>query len=86
MHPNIKVFRHPDHHPSGNNVVSGLQDLHEGLKNFTFKTFDLARASQDVIKNLYGTADDIVLYWAHHEKLCLIDGRVAFMGGLDMCE
>lgn len=67
-------------------MVSGLQDLHEGLKNFTFKTFDLARASQDVLKNLYGTADDIVLYWAHHEKLCLIDGRVAFMGGLDMCE
>jgi phospholipase D1/2 len=80
------VFRHPDHHVSGNDFVSGLQDIHTGLMNFNLKTFNLARASGDVIKNLYGTADDVVLYWAHHEKLCLIDGRVAFMGGLDMCE
>jgi phospholipase D1/2 len=26
-----------------------------------------------------------VLYWAHHEKLCLVDGQIAFMGGLDLC-
>ncbi|KAF9649936.1 phospholipase D [Thelephora ganbajun] len=24
-------------------------------------------------------------YWAHHEKLCVIDQAIAFMGGLDMC-
>ncbi|KAG8716450.1 Phospholipase D1 [Ceratobasidium sp. 423] len=24
-------------------------------------------------------------YWAHHEKLCVIDEAIAFMGGLDMC-
>ena len=24
-------------------------------------------------------------YWAHHEKLCAVDGHVAFMGGLDLC-
>ena len=24
-------------------------------------------------------------YWAHHEKLCVIDETIAFMGGLDMC-
>jgi phospholipase D1/2 len=29
--------------------------------------------------------DDITLYFAHHEKLCLIDGAIAFMGGLDLC-
>jgi hypothetical protein len=34
------------------------------------------------MKGLYGMNDDVILYWAHHEKLCLIDGRVAFMGGL----
>ncbi|KAK4236652.1 hypothetical protein C8A03DRAFT_45392 [Achaetomium macrosporum] len=85
LHPNIKVFRHPDHYPSGGHVVQGLQEIHSGLQNFSLKTFDLARASEDVLKSLYGTAEDTVLYWAHHEKLCLIDGRVAFMGGLDMC-
>jgi phospholipase D1/2 len=29
--------------------------------------------------------DGQVLYWAHHEKLCLVDGQIAFMGGLDLC-
>ncbi|KAJ1309919.1 hypothetical protein OPQ81_006678 [Rhizoctonia solani] len=24
-------------------------------------------------------------YWAHHEKLCVIDEAIAFLGGLDMC-
>ncbi|KAI0301100.1 hypothetical protein B0F90DRAFT_1810149 [Multifurca ochricompacta] len=24
-------------------------------------------------------------YWAHHEKLCVIDSAIAFMGGLDLC-
>ncbi|KAI0338902.1 phospholipase D [Trametopsis cervina] len=24
-------------------------------------------------------------YWAHHEKLCVIDQAIAFMGGLDAC-
>ncbi|KAJ1030304.1 hypothetical protein NDA16_001214 [Ustilago loliicola] len=24
-------------------------------------------------------------YWAHHEKLCVIDETIAFMGGLDLC-
>ncbi|KAG7287045.1 hypothetical protein NEMBOFW57_006545 [Staphylotrichum longicolle] len=85
LHPNIKVFRYPDHHLSGNSFVTGLQDLHTGLQNFSLKTFDLARASEDALKSLYGTAEDHVLYWAHHEKLCLVDGKVAFMGGLDMC-
>ncbi|EAQ87264.1 hypothetical protein CHGG_03883 [Chaetomium globosum CBS 148.51] len=85
LHPNIKVFRHPDHHHSGNDFVTGLQELHSSLQNFSLKTFDLARASQDAVKSLYGTADDIVLFYSHHEKLCLIDGKLAFMGGLDMC-
>lgn len=26
-----------------------------------------------------------MLFWAHHEKLCIIDGEIAFMGGLDLC-
>lgn len=29
--------------------------------------------------------DDVTFYFAHHEKLCLIDGEIAFMGGLDLC-
>jgi len=82
LHPNIKVFRHPDHHPSADDLQSGLET---GFQNLSLRTFELAKFSQDALKTLYGTSDDVVLYWAHHEKLCLVDGRIAFMGGLDMC-
>ncbi|KAK6528007.1 hypothetical protein TWF281_009265 [Arthrobotrys megalospora] len=73
QHPNIQVFRHPDHTPDGKVVLSKLVkgNLLNTLTSFT-------------------NTDQIVLYWAHHEKLCLIDGvvpgrGVAFMGGLDLC-
>lgn len=49
------------------------------------KSFDLAKASGSALKTIYGTSEDIVLFWAHHEKLCVIDNKVAFMGGLDAC-
>ena len=45
----------------------------------------IAKLPADALKAVYGAHEDTVLYWAHHEKLCLIDGHLAFMGGLDMC-
>jgi phospholipase D1/2 len=39
----------------------------------------------DGLKGLYGMKDGVTMYWAHHEKLCLVDGEIAFMGGLDLC-
>ncbi|KAH7160840.1 putative phospholipase D [Dactylonectria macrodidyma] len=80
LHPNVKVFRHPDHLPTGYDLTA---ELGKSLKALT--QFDLARASGDAIKAVYGTGDGIVLYWAHHEKLLVIDRKLAFMGGLDMC-
>ena len=82
LHPNIAVFRHPDHVPSGQVLES---EIVSGIKNFSFKTMDLTKLPEDGLKALYGVNDDIILYWAHHEKLCLIDGKMAFMGGLDLC-
>ncbi|KAI9492089.1 hypothetical protein BDB00DRAFT_731172, partial [Zychaea mexicana] len=26
-----------------------------------------------------------VLFWAHHEKICVVDNLVAFIGGIDLC-
>lgn len=46
---------------------------------------DLANLPKASKEALYGFSDDMVLYWAHHEKLCVIDGKLAFMGGLDAC-
>ncbi|WYZ46353.1 hypothetical protein EsH8_IX_000578 [Colletotrichum jinshuiense] len=83
LHPNIGVFRHPDHVPTGYDFQS---ELRQNFSNMNLNTFTLSKASGDAIKAIYGTATDgVTLFWAHHEKLCLIDGKVAFMGGLDMC-
>ena len=49
-------------------------------------TFSLAKLPQNTLTALYGTKDDVTLFWAHHEKLCVVDRKLAFMGGLDMCK
>ncbi|KAL8382837.1 hypothetical protein RB595_006557 [Gaeumannomyces hyphopodioides] len=82
LHPNIRVFRHPDHVPSANDVKG---DLLEGFQNLSLGTFRLSTLPRDTLAALYGTADDVVLFWAHHEKLLVVDSHLAFMGGLDMC-
>ncbi|KAK2623875.1 hypothetical protein QTJ16_006509 [Diplocarpon rosae] len=82
LHPNIAVFRHPDHVPDSQVIHSEILDC---FKNFSTKSLQLADVPDDSFKDLYGVSQDVVLYWAHHEKLCLVDGRIAFMGGLDLC-
>ncbi|KAI1005222.1 hypothetical protein K3495_g2989 [Podosphaera aphanis] len=81
-HPNIAVFRHPDHKPTGQVVSS---EIEENLGNFSLSPLKLITLPGDSLKAFYGAHEDVVLYWAHHEKLCLIDGKTAFMGGLDLC-
>lgn len=82
LHPNIGVFRHPDHLPDAavlhSNFLSSIQ-------NMKFTAANLAQLPGDGLKAIYGAHEGTVLYWAHHEKLCLIDGHIAFMGGLDLC-
>ena len=78
LHPNIRVFRHPDHTPRGHNIQQSFQSL-------SLDSFNLSKLGGEAIKSIYGTSDDMVLFWAHHEKLLAVDGKLAFMGGLDMC-
>ena len=82
LHPNIAVFRHPDHLPDAQTFESSFIS---SLRNMSLNAKTVASLPQDAIKALYGVNEDIILYWAHHEKLCLIDGSIAFMGGLDLC-
>jgi phospholipase D1/2 len=72
LHPNIQVFRHPDHNPSG-------KDLAADFRNLFLSPFDVHHLSREVLDDIHGVSNDVVLYWAHHEKLCLIDGNIAFM-------
>lgn len=82
LHQNIGVFRHPDHTPDAS-VLSG--QFLDTIKNMSFSPAKIAQMPLDGLKSVYGSTGDTVLYWAHHEKLCLVDGTIAFMGGLDLC-
>ena len=82
LHPNIAVFRHPDHLPDAKTMESSL---FSSLQNLRLDAATASRLGGDALKSIYGMTDGVILYWAHHEKLCLIDGKVAFMGGLDLC-
>lgn len=82
LHPNIAVFRHPDHFPDREELKESIT---ASLQNFVLNAAGVSKLDSDAVKGLYGVKDDVILYWAHHEKMCLIDGRIAFMGGLDLC-
>lgn len=79
-HPNIAVMRHPDHVPDATNTVT---DIYAQVKDgYRFGDF---------MRGLYGMKDGKVLFWAHHEKMVLVDAgwgegqEKGFMGGLDLC-
>ncbi|TKA73070.1 hypothetical protein B0A49_02153 [Cryomyces minteri] len=82
LHPNISVFRHPDHLPDRQTLQSSFLSSLQGMKLSATAT---SKLPGDALQAIYGMNEDTVLFWAHHEKLCLIDGRIAFMGGLDLC-
>ncbi|OJD30463.1 phospholipase d [Diplodia corticola] len=82
LHPNIAVQRHPDHYVDSNTLT---QDLIDEFKNFNLSAKAISTAPWDAFKAVYGSTEDTVLFWAHHEKLCIVDGKTVFMGGLDLC-
>ena len=82
LHPNIAVFRHPDHLPDAQTLSSSFIS---SLQNISLSAKTASNLPLDALKGIYGMNEDVILYWAHHEKLLLIDGKVAFMGGLDLC-
>ncbi|KAL1589914.1 hypothetical protein WHR41_01104 [Cladosporium halotolerans] len=79
---NIRVFRHPDHLPDKQTLASSFLS---SIKQAGMSPAKLSQLPGDALKGIYGVTDGNVLYWAHHEKLCLVDGHIAFMGGLDLC-
>ncbi len=79
---NIKVFRHPDHVPDKNVLASGIWS---SLKNTGLNAAKISSLPGEALQGIYGMSEDTILYWAHHEKLCVVDGKIAFMGGLDLC-
>lgn len=82
LHLNISVFRHPDHLPDAQTLESSFLS---SIQNLSLNAAQVSRLPGNALQAIYGMNEDVILYWAHHEKLCLVDGSVAFMGGLDLC-
>ncbi|KAI7856548.1 hypothetical protein BDC45DRAFT_503017 [Circinella umbellata] len=51
-----------------------LEGLHENI---------IVQRSPDF--SLKGSMSGINAYWSHHEKICVVDNKIAFLGGLDLC-
>lgn len=82
LHPNIAVFRHPDHLPDAQVLKSSFLSA---IQNMSLTAANASKLPADALQALYGAHEGTILYWAHHEKLCIVDGQIAFMGGLDLC-
>lgn len=82
LHPNICVFRHPDHLPDRTTFETSFVS---SLRNLSLNAATVSKMPGDALKAIYGMNEDVILYWAHHEKLCIVDSKIAFMGGLDLC-
>lgn len=82
LHFNISVFRHPDHLPDAQTLQSSFLS---SLQNLSLNASEASKLPASALKAIYGMNEDVILYWAHHEKACIVDGSIAFMGGLDLC-
>ncbi|KAF2148070.1 phospholipase D/nuclease [Myriangium duriaei CBS 260.36] len=83
LHKNITVFRHPDHLPDRKGVWAEFLEALKVMDPRLCLTI-LYRLPVAAIRALFGGSEETIFLWSHHEKLCLVDGRTAFMGGLDL--
>ncbi|KAL4928118.1 phospholipase D/nuclease [Aspergillus undulatus] len=82
LHPNISVFRYPDHVKGPEDVVSAARSLLDYSSGAgVSKLYSL---SDETLRALFGLLEWGTLFWAHHDKLVIVDQQVAFTGGLDL--
>ncbi|KAL2807962.1 phospholipase D/nuclease [Aspergillus granulosus] len=82
LHPNISVFRYPDHISGAQGVFSSTKSL---LQSVTAAgATGLGKISDETLQTLFGIAGGPTLLWAHHEKLIICDQQIAFIGGIDL--
>ena len=60
LHPNISVFRHPDHLPDAKTLESSF---FSSLQNITLTAKKASSLPTDALKAIYGMNEDVVLYW-----------------------
>ena len=61
LHPNIAVFRHPDHLPDVQTLQSSFIS---SLQNISLTAKKASSLPTDTLKAIYGMNEDIILYWS----------------------
>ncbi|KAL4809820.1 hypothetical protein BDV18DRAFT_166572 [Aspergillus unguis] len=82
LHPNVSVFRYPDHIQQPLDVLSAAKSIVEEIAA-SGKT-SLGDVTDEVLQAAFRLVGGPTLLWAHHEKLAIIDQHLAFVGGLDL--
>ncbi|KAJ5107867.1 phospholipase D/nuclease [Penicillium angulare] len=82
LHPNISVFRYPDHIQGAQGMLSSTKSLFQSVT--AAGATGLGKVSDETLQTLFALAGGPTLLWAHHEKLVICDHSVVFMGGIDL--
>ena len=61
LHPNIAVFRHPDHLPDAQTLQSSFIS---SLQSISLTAKKAASLPTDALKAIYGMSEDVILYWS----------------------
>ncbi|KAL4972864.1 hypothetical protein BDW66DRAFT_154355 [Aspergillus desertorum] len=78
LHPGISVFRYPDHIP-GEGVRLSQIGSHSARGDAGIR-----KIGDEALQGLFEGAGLRTLFWAHHEKLVIVDQQLAFIGGIDL--
>ena len=82
LHPNISVFRYPDHYSGIKGAMSSTKSMLQSVA--AAGTTGLGKVSDETLQSMFAIAGGPTLLWAHHEKLVICDQNLVFMGGIDL--
>ncbi|RLV94532.1 Phospholipase D1 [Spathaspora sp. JA1] len=72
----VKIYVIIYRNVGGTVSIDSLYSKHS-LLSLNDENIHVIRSPNQLLQNTY--------FWAHHEKLCIIDQTVAFVGGIDLC-
>lgn len=82
LHPNISVFRYPDHYSGVKGAISSTKSTLQSV--VAGGAAGLGKISDETLQSMFAIAGGPTLLWAHHEKVVICDRNLVFIGGIDL--
>ena len=76
--PKIKIYIHMYREPNP-------LDLGSAYSQELFESDEILKLNVHVLRHPERGIAGAKLLWAHHEKICVIDDKIAYLGGIDLC-